>query len=243
MDLPKNGSQDRLVEAVLQANPRTVIVNQSGSPVGMPWADRAPAILQAWYQGQEAGNALADVLFGKDNPCGKLPTTFPKQLEDNPAFGNWPGENLNVRYEEGVFVGYRHYEKNGIAPLFPFGHGLSYTSFAYSDAQIDGSVLKGERDVLTVSLDVRNTGTVAGAEVVQVYVYAPPAGVPRPEKELKAFTKVRLEAGQSEEVHLKLDKHAVGFYDMESGAWKAEAGTYEVQIGSSSVDIRYVQCK
>jgi beta-glucosidase len=151
MDLPKDGSQDRLIEAVLQANPRTVVVNQSGTPVTMPWAYRAPAILQAWYQGQEAGHALADVLLGNASPSGKLPTTFPVRLEDNPSYHNWPGENLKTVYGEGIYIGYRHYERSKIVPLFPFGHGLTYTTFAYGAPVISSSVLSASSS-LTITV-------------------------------------------------------------------------------------------
>ena len=178
MDLPTDGSQDRLIEAVLEVNPRTIIVNQSGSPVTMPWADRAPVILQAWYQGQEAGNALADVLFGLKNPSGKLPvsqksfmfggrnfkltntkTTFPRRLKDNPSYHNWPGENLKVVYGEGLYIGYRHYERVGIPPLFPFGHGLSYTTFAYGKLSMSSAVLSA-LDSITITMPVTNSGNL-----------------------------------------------------------------------------------
>ena len=131
MDLPRDGNQDELIEAVVMVNPNTVVVNQSGTPVTMPWADKVSAIVQGWYQGQEAGNAIADVLLGHVNPSGKLPVTFPKVLSDNPAYHNWPGENLKVNYGEGLYIGYRHYERSGIEPLFSFDHGLSYSTFAY----------------------------------------------------------------------------------------------------------------
>jgi beta-glucosidase len=239
MDLPKRGSQDRLIEAVLEANPNTVIVNQSGTAVTMPWADKAPAILQAWYQGQEAGNALADVLFGKCSPGGKLPTTFPKQLEDNPSFPNWPGENLEVIYEEGIFIGYRHYEAKHVEPLFPFGHGLSYTTFAYSDPIISSHVLD-EEGKLTISVPVTNTGKAAGHEIVQAYVRELKPRLSRPPKELQAFAKVHLHPGESATAELHLDKHSIGFYDPAMQAWVAEQGRFEVLIGASSVDIRYV---
>jgi beta-glucosidase len=240
--LPKNGSQDALITAVLAANPNTIVVNQSGSPIAMPWADSAPAILQAWYQGQEAGNALADVLFGKASPSGKLPTTFPKRLEDCPAVGpeRWGGVDGKVRYDEGVFVGYRHYEKNQVEPLWPFGHGLSYTNFVYGDARIDKTVLEEAEDGLTVSVVITNTGTVAGSDIVQAYVRDVEASLPRPEKELQAFAKVHIEPYQSETVRLRLDKYSVGFYDTKAGSWVAEKGDFEVLIGASSVDIRYV---
>lgn len=237
MDLPKDGSQDRLVEAVLKANPNTVVVNQSGTPVTMPWADSVPCILQAWYQGQEAGNALADVLLGKANPSGKLPTTFPRRLEDNPAYHNWPGENEDVVYGEGLYIGYRHYERARVAPLFPFGHGLSYTSFAYGAARISGRVLT-ESHPLTVRIPITNVGRLAGAEVVQAYVHDVKSRLPRPVKELRAFARVFLEPGQTETVEMSIDKHAVGYWDTSLDAWIAEEGVFEVLVGASSQDIR-----
>ncbi|KAF2001153.1 glycoside hydrolase family 3 protein, partial [Amniculicola lignicola CBS 123094] len=240
MDLPKNGSQDRLIEAVLAANPRTVVVNQSGTPVTMPWVDQAPAILQAWYQGQEAGNALADVLFGVQSPSGKLPTTFPKRLEDNPAYHNWPGENLQTVYGEGLFIGYRHYERSKIAPLFPFGHGLTYTTFEYGTATIDNTVLTESNDI-TITVPVTNTGSVAAHEIVQAYVKDVKSTLPRPEKELQAFGKVFLEPGETKNVALKLNKYSVGYFDTtlgQTGAYIAEEGAFKVLVGASSEDIR-----
>ncbi|KIW07563.1 uncharacterized protein PV09_01519 [Verruconis gallopava] len=237
MELPRDGSQDRLIEAVLSSNPRTVVVNQSGSPVAMPWADKVPAIVQAWYQGQEAGNALADVLFGKCNPSGKLPTTFPKRLEDNPSYGNWPGQNLSVVYEEGIFVGYRHYEQHNKAPLFPFGHGLSYTKFLYSKPQLSSTVLIQECPI-TVTVPITNVGKLAGHEVVQAYIRARQSAVPRPKKELRAFAKVLVQPGQTHVVDLKVDKYSVGYYNVNLGSWVAEQGDFEILIGASSSDIR-----
>jgi beta-glucosidase len=242
MDLPKHGSQDRLIEAVLKANPNAVVVNQSGTPVTMPWADDAPAIIQAWYQGQEAGNSLADVLFGKLNPSGKLPTTFPKRLEDNPSHGNWPfseDNKLEVVYQEGLFMGYRHYDAKEIEPLFPFGHGLSYTTYEYGKPSLSSSVL-GEQDELVLSLSVTNSGSIGGQEIVQMYIRDIQSSLPRPKKELKAFKKVSLKPGETKMVEMRLDKHAVGFYNCEIGSWVAEQGKFEVLIGASSVDIRCV---
>ncbi|CAI6331495.1 unnamed protein product [Periconia digitata] len=242
MDLPKDGSQNRLVEAVLQANPRTIVVNQSGTPVTMPWADRAPAIIQAWYQGQEAGNALADVILGNASPSGKLPTTFPVKIQDNPSYHNWPCENLKTVYGEGIYIGYRHYERSKIAPLFPFGHGLTYTSFNYGAAKSSSTVLS-EPDRISISIPITNAGSVAASEVVQAYVRDVKSSLPRPEKELQAFSKVSLQPGETKEVTLELDKYSVGYFDTsltETGAWIAEEGVFEVLIGSSSVDIRLV---
>ncbi|KAF1946318.1 hypothetical protein EJ02DRAFT_441234 [Clathrospora elynae] len=240
MDLPKNGSQDRLIEAVLAANPRTVIVNQSGTPITMPWVHKAPAILQAWYQGQEAGNALADVLLGNNSPSGKLPTTFPVRVEDNPAYHNWPGENLKTVYGEGIYVGYRHYERAKIAPLFPFGHGLTYTTFEYGGASASNTVLSESGDI-TITVSVTNTGSVAAHEIVQAYVKDVKSTLPRPEKELQAFKKVLLQPGETKDVALKLNKYSVGYFDTslrQTGAWIAEEGVFEVLIGASSADIR-----
>jgi len=237
MDLPKDGSQDRLVEAILEANPRTIVVVQSGSPVTMPWADKVPTILQAWYQGQEAGNALADVLFGFANPSGKLPTTFPVRLQDNPSYHHWPGENKKCVYGEGIYIGYRHYERVGVKPLFPFGHGLSYTTFSYGKPTLSKQTLS-EKGALTVTIPITNSGSVAGAEVVQAYVHDVKSRLPRPEKELAAFEKVFLQPGETKQVVLSLDKYSVGYYDTKLTAWIAEEGVFDVLLGSSSADIR-----
>jgi len=256
MDLPVDGSQDRLIEAVLKANPNTIVVNQSGSPVTMPWADRVPVILQAWYQGQEAGNALADILFGFKNPSGKLPvsnllylplievnnfpqTTFPKRLEDNPTYHNWPGENLKVVYGEGLYIGYRHYERLGIEPLFAFGHGLSYTSFAYGKPVASSTTLP-EAGKITITVPITNTGDVEGAEIVQAYIHDEKSRLPRPEKELQAFDKIFLKPGETKMATLTLDKYSVGYYDTDISSWIAEEGIFQVLIGASSTDIKYV---
>jgi beta-glucosidase len=240
MDLPSDGSQDRLVEAVVRANPNTVVVNQSGSPVTMPWADRVPAILQAWYQGQEAGNALADVLFGRANPSGKLPCTFPRRLEDTPAYHTWPGENLDVVYGEGVYIGYRHYERVRVEPLFPFGHGLSYTAFEYGRPSLSSRVLTPEGGAIELVVAVSNVGPVKGWETVQVYVRDEKSRLPRPEKELVAFEKVELEAGETKHIRIALDKHAVGYFDTALGKWIAEEGTFRALVAASAADVKYV---
>lgn len=237
MDLPKDGNQDRLIAAVVKANPRTIVVNQSGTPISMPWADDVPAIVQAWYQGQEAGNALADVLLGFANPSGKLPVTFPKRLEDNPSYHNWPGEHRRVVYGEGIYIGYRHYERAKIEPQFVFGHGLSYTTFAYGKPTISDNTLT-ESNTLTVSVHVTNTGSRAGKESVQLYIRDVKSRLPRPEKELQAFGKVHLEPNQTKIVELKINKHSVGYYDTSLSGWIAEEGEFEAVIGASSADIR-----
>jgi beta-glucosidase len=203
----------------------------------MPWIDKVPAVLQLWYNSQEQGNALADVLFGDVNPSGKLPTTFPVRLEDNPAYINYPGENGKVRYGEGIFVGYRYYDKKDIEPLFPFGHGLSYTSFKYSNLRLSAKSLT-PNELLKVRVDVTNTGKVAGKEVVQLYVRDIQASVARPEKELKAFTKVELAPKQTKTVTLTLDREAFWFFDVNRNTWTTEPGDFEILVGSSSRDIR-----
>lgn len=227
------GEQVALIEAVAAANPRTVVVLQTGSPVVMPWLDKVGAVIQAWYPGQECGNAIADVLLGNVNPAGRLPQTFPVRLEDNPAYINYPGDNGRVYYGEGIFVGYRYYDKKKIAPLFPFGFGLSYTTFAYDDLRLSAAEI-GPDDLLTVEVDITNTGQRAGQEVVQLYVCDVRASVSRPEKELKAFVKVELKPGESKTVTLTLAREALAFWDDEHHTWVAEAGTYEILIGGSS---------
>lgn len=233
MNLP--GRQDDLVRAVVRANPRTVVVLNVGSPVTMPWVDEAPAILLAWYTGQEAGNAIARVLLGRSDPGGRLPVTFPVRYEDNPTFGNYPGAR-QVRYAEGVFVGYRHYDRKRVAPLFPFGHGLSYTTFEYANLRIPAKARRGRP--VTVSVEVRNTGPRAGHEVAQLYVGDLKCRVPRPVKELKAFAKVTLRPGERRRLTFTLSDRDFSFWDVKSGGWVAEPGEFMVSVGSSSRDIR-----
>ncbi len=231
------GRQNELVSRVASANPRTVVVLQTGAPVAMPWLDAVAGVLQAWYPGQEAGNAIADVLFGAAEPSGRLPQTFPVRLEDNAAHGNYPGGNGRVRYGEGIFAGYRHHDTKHIPPLFPFGFGLSYTSFAYGNLRLSAEALQPE-DTLTVTLDVTNTGQRAGQEVVQLYVRDEQSSLPRPEKELKGFLKVELAPGETKTVTLTLGMRALAYFDDARAAWVAEAGRFEVLVGSSSRDIR-----
>jgi beta-glucosidase len=236
-DMELVGQQVALIEQVAAANPKTVVVLQTGSPISMPWLDKVAGVIQAWYPGQECGNAIADVLFGAVNPSGKLPQTFPIRLEDNPAYINYPGENGRVRYGEGIFVGYRYYEKKRVAPLFPFGFGLSYTSFAYANLRLStDTIAPGER--LTVSVDVTNTGRRAGQEIVQLYVRDVAARVARPEKELKGFAKVDLAPGETKTVALTIDQAGLAFWDDAKHAWVAEAGVFEALVGSSSQDIQ-----
>ena len=233
------GRQNELVEAVIDANPNTVVILQTGGPVEMPWAQRASAILQAWYPGQEAGNAIADVLFGDVDPGGRLPQTFPVSWQDNPTWCQdpqvYPGLDGKVRYEEGLFIGYRHYEKNGITPLYPFGHGLSYTQF-----EIEPVGCEATDNSATVELAVKNTGNRTGTTVVQVYVEDLNASVVRPKRELKAFQKVDLDPGESRTVSLDLAPRAFAFWDTETGQWRIEAGDFEISVGFSSADLASV---
>ncbi|MCY1075204.1 beta-glucosidase [Archangium lansingense] len=231
------GRQNELIERVASANPNTVVVLQTGSPVSLPWLDKVAGVLQAWYPGQEAGNAIADVLFGAADPSGRLPQTFPVRLEDNAAHAHYPGGNGKVRYGEGLFVGYRHHDTKNIAPLFPFGFGLSYTTFAYGGLRMSAESLQ-PGDTLTVTLDVTNTGQRAGQEVVQLYVRDERASLPRPEKELKGFCKVDLRPGETKTVTLTLGMRALAYFDDARAAWVAEAGRFEVLVGSSSRDLR-----
>ncbi|MFO7683106.1 MAG: glycoside hydrolase family 3 C-terminal domain-containing protein [Chloroflexota bacterium] len=236
-DLTLPGKQDELIARVAAVNPKTVVVLNCGSAVTMPWAADVPAVLQMWYAGQETGNALADVLFGDETPSGKLPTTFPVRYEDNPAFINYPGENGQVHYGEGIYVGYRYYDKKALAPLFPFGHGLSYTTFAYDNLRLNGETF-GADDEMVVSVDVTNTGRAAGQEIVQVYVRDVKCRLQRPLKELKAFAKVSLTPGERQTVNLPLTRQSLAFYDPAVGNWVTEAGEFMVLVGASSRDIR-----
>ncbi len=226
-----------LIEAVAAVQPRLAVVLQNGSPVEMPWLPAAPAVLEAYLGGQGGGAALAALIFGIANPSGKLAETFPVRLEDNPSFLNFPGGKSTVEYREGVFVGYRHYDSAEVSPLFPFGHGLSYSSFEYSGLVLDRRELYDD-ETLGVSVTVRNAGSRAGAETVQLYVRDPEASVPRPEKELKGFAKLYLEPGEERTASFELGKRAFSYWDEALGGWRAEGGGFEILVGSSSRDIR-----
>ncbi|WP_224995600.1 glycoside hydrolase family 3 C-terminal domain-containing protein [Cesiribacter sp. SM1] len=230
--------QDKLIDALLEANPKTVVVLMGGGAVDMSaWYERTPGILQAWYPGMEGGTALAGILFGDVNPSGKLPATFPKKLEDSPAhaLGEYPGDKdtLNVNYKEDIFVGYRYHDTYKVEPLFSFGHGLSYTTFEYSNMRV-----QEQKGVLEVTVNVKNTGKVPGREVVQLYVQDVEASVKRPEKELKAFAKLSLDPGDAKDITLRLPKEAFQFYSEESKQWVLEPGKFKLLAGSSSRDIR-----
>lgn len=236
--------QDALVEAIAAANPRTIVVLKSGSAILMPWVNHVPAILEAWYPGEEDGNAVAAVLFGKVDPSGKLPITFPKTLADLPANTpeQYPGVDGVVHYSEGVFVGYRHYDHKGLQPLFPFGFGLSYTTFAYKNLAISprrASFGDNAHRTITVGLDVTNTGKRAGAEVVELYVGMPSTiAVPEPPKQLKAFERLELKPGQTAHAHFELGERAFSYWNTQAHGWAIMGGTYKIMAGSSSRDIR-----
>ncbi|HWA59854.1 MAG TPA: glycoside hydrolase family 3 C-terminal domain-containing protein, partial [Caulobacteraceae bacterium] len=232
LDLP--GDQNALVEAVLAANPNTAIVFTGGSPYNFPWIDHAPALLCAWLGGEEGPDAVARILFGEAQPSGRLPITFPRRIEDTPAWPYYPG-GAEADYGEGLFVGYRHYDRGGDAPLFPFGHGLTYTRFAYSGLRAPERVKAG--DPVHVSLTLRNRGERPGKEVVQLYVRPRGPSVERPVKELKAFAKVALEPGESSTVVLTLDARAFSYYDPARKDWIAEPGAYDLLLGGSAADI------
>jgi len=233
-------SQDELIKRVAAANPKTVVVLISGSPIEVhQWIDKVPSVLQGWYAGMEGGTAIADVLFGDVNPSGKLPFTFPVKLEDSPAhaLGEYPGSNNKINYIEDILVGYRYYDTKNAAPQFCFGHGLSYTDFEYSNFKLSSGQIKlGEK--IIASVDVKNTGKVGGAEVVQLYISDPDCSVLRPSKELKDFSKVFLRPGEKKNIKFEIDADKLAFYSESEKNWIAEAGEFKILIGSSSRDIR-----
>ncbi|MDO9333492.1 MAG: glycoside hydrolase family 3 C-terminal domain-containing protein [Dehalococcoidales bacterium] len=238
MELPMK--QDELIESVAAVNKKTVVVLNNGSPLAMhKWLDKVAAVLEMWFAGQECGTALAEILFGKVNPSGRLPMTFPKRLEDNPAFINYPGENGKVYYGEGIFVGYRYYDKKQIEPLFPFGHGLSYTNFEYANLRVEkGS--SGDKTEVHVKVDVTNTGRRSGSEVAQFYVCDVQSSLMRPPKELKGFKKVFLKPGETKEVSINLDNGSFSYYDPSQQGWVMEPGEFRIMAGRSTGDIRAV---
>jgi beta-glucosidase len=237
LGLPYN--QDKLISELAKVNKNLVVVNISGNAVAMPWVNEVPAIIQGWYSGSEAGNAIAAVLAGDVNPSGKLPFTFPVKLEDNGAItmGEYPGSNGQVNYNEGIFVGYRWNDKQKIKPLFSFGHGLSYTTFEYGKAASDKKEI-AESDQITFTVSIKNTGTREGSEVVQLYISDLKSSLPRPLKELKGFEKVNLKAGEEKVVSITIDKDALSYFDPTKHSWVAEPGDFEALIGSSSSDIK-----
>ncbi|MEK4664589.1 glycoside hydrolase family 3 C-terminal domain-containing protein [Priestia sp. FSL H7-0729] len=226
----------RLIEEIAKVQSRVVVVLSNGSPVEMPWLPQVQAVLEAYLGGQAVGGAIADLLYGEVNPSGKLAETFPAKLSHNPSYLNFPGEGDRVDYREGIFVGYRYYDKKELEPLFPFGYGLSYTTFEYADLKVDRTELT-DQDEVNVHVRVTNTGDIAGKEIVQLYVSDVESTVIRPVKELKAFAKVALEPGESKVVSFTLNKRSFAYYNVDMKDWHVETGEFEIQVGSSSRDI------
>jgi len=233
--------QDKLINALVTANKNLTVLLCSGNAVEMPWLSKVPALVQTWYLGSEAGNAIANVLSGDVNPSGKLPFSFLKKLEDNAAisFGkiSYPGDGKNEEYKDDILVGYRWFDTKKITPLFPFGFGMSYTTFEMSKAITDKTVYSSD-DVIKLVVTIRNTGKVNGGEVVQAYISEMKPTVIRPLKELKAFSKIMLDAGEVKQVELTLPVKNWAFYDDKVSEWKINPGKYTINIGTSSSDIR-----
>ncbi|WP_419891036.1 beta-glucosidase family protein [Paenibacillus xylanexedens] len=226
----------RLIEEIAKVQSRVVVVLSNGSPVEMPWLPQVQAVLEAYLGGQAVGGAIADLLYGEVNPSGKLAETFPAKLSDNPSYLNFPGEGDRVDYREGIFVGYRYYDKKELEPLFPFGYGLSYTTFEYADLKVDRTELT-DQDEVNVQVRVTNTGDRAGKEIVQLYVSDVESTVIRPVRELKGFAKVALEPGESKVVSFTLNKRSFAYYNVDMKDWHVETGEFDIQVGSSSRDI------
>ncbi|MDD4032049.1 MAG: glycoside hydrolase family 3 C-terminal domain-containing protein [Bacteroidales bacterium] len=237
LELPYN--QDKLISELAKVNKNLVVVNISGNAISMPWLNEVSAVVQGWYMGSEAGNALAAVLVGDVNPSGKLPFTFPEKLIDNSAHsaGEFPGSDGQVTYSEGIYVGYRWHEKQNIKPLFSFGHGLSYTQFKYGMLKSDKKEMTSS-DKITFTIDITNSGSRSGAEIVQLYISDPESYLPRPVKELKGFKKVKLLPGETKSVSFTIDKPALSFFDPDKHQWVAEPGEYAALVGASSSDIK-----
>lgn len=229
------GNQNELIKAVSEANPHTIVVLNTGTPViTEPWLGKVPALLEAFFPGQEGGNAIAEILFGKCNPSGKLPFSFIRGYDQTPAYKGYMDKNLQVPYSEGIFVGYRFLEKNNLTPAFPFGFGLSYTTFSYSGLR----VVKDNEGTYKVTLKVKNTGKVGGSEIVQLYVADDHSKIARPVKELKGFAKVTLDPGQEKEITMQLNSRSFAWYDVSKKDWRVEPGNFVIMAGSSSTDIR-----
>lgn len=230
-NLPVN--QNHLIEEVLRVNPNTLVVLNTGSPVKMPWADKAEAIMQTWFAGQEFGNALVDIITGEINPSGRLPTSFPKNIEDTPAFNSYPGKDLQMHYDEKLLVGYRWYDKKNIKTLFPFGHGLSYTNFEYSDLEVDVRAT----NMASCKFSVRNTGQVAGIETAQCYVSFKTIDDSEPEKTLQGFSKIALNPNDESSIEINLNSRNFSSWNVAKRSWEVRAGSYEILIGSSAENI------
>ncbi len=235
LGIPEN--HIKLLKEILSVNPETIVVLSNGAPVEMPWIQNVSAVLESYLGGQGWGHAITQIIFGKKTPSGKLPETFAKRLEDYPSYINFPGDENTVMYNEGVFVGYRGFEAKNQSVLFPFGHGLSYTSFEYSNMTLSSSKIT-EDENMTVTVSVKNTGLYEGKEIVQLYITDEKSSVLRPKKELKGFEKVKLEPEESKTVTFKLDRRSFAFWHPTLGGWRVESGTFTVHVGSSSADIR-----
>ena len=234
MKMPEN--HNKLIEEVSKVQPNTIVVLSNGAPVEIPWIDKVKGLLESYLGGQAGGGAVADILFGEVNPSGKLAETFPKKLSHNPSYLNFPGEGNKVEYREGVFVGYRYYDKKEIEPLFPFGYGLSYTTFEYTDISVDKKEIT-DKETIEVKVKVKNTGKVKGKEIVQLYIRDVESKVNRPEKELKGFEKIELAPGEEKTVTFKLDKRSFAYYNTEIRDWYVESGEFEILVGKSSKEI------
>lgn len=232
--IPEN--QIRLIDAIAEVQSNIVVVLNNGAPIEMSWIGKVKGILEGYLGGQALGGAIAELIFGKANPCGKLAETFPKKLCHNPSYLNFPGDEETVKYNEGVFVGYRHYDTRDIEPLFPFGYGLSYTSFEYSDLKLNKKTIN-DNDTISVNVRVKNIGDIAGKEIVQLYVKDIESTIPRPQKELKGFEKVTLEPGEEIIVTFKLDKRSFAYYNVQLKDWHVETGDFEIMVGKSSREI------
>ena len=232
--IPENHS--RLIEAAAEVNDNMIVVLSNGSPVEMPWLSKVKAVLEGYLSGEAGGGAMADLLFGITNPSGKLAETFPLKLSHNPSYLNFPGEGDIVEYREGLFVGYRYYEAKDIEPLFPFGFGLSYTSFSYTGISLDKKEMS-DSEIVNVAVKVKNTGKLKGKEIVQLYIRDVKSSVIRPEKELKGFAKIELEPGEENTVTFTLGKRAFAYYDVDIKDWQVESGDFEILVGGSSKDI------
>ena len=234
MKMPEN--HNKLIEEISKVQPNTIVVLSNGAPVEIPWIDKVKGLLESYLGGQAGGGAVADILFGEVNPSGKLAETFPKKLSHNPSYLNFPGEGNKVEYREGVFVGYRYYDKKEIEPLFPFGYGLSYTTFEYTDISVDKKEIT-DKETIEVKVKVKNTGKVKGKEIVQLYIRDVESKVNRPEKELKGFEKIELAPGEEKTVTFKLDKRSFAYYNTEIRDWYVESGEFEILVGKSSKEI------
>jgi beta-glucosidase len=231
--------QEELIRTIAAANPHTVVVLTSGGSVATSnWIDKVPVLLQTWYAGQQAGNALPKILFGDVDPSGKLPISWEKKIEDNPTYKTYyeePGTRT-VKYSEGIFLGYRYYETSKVKPLFPFGFGMSYTNFGLSNLSVS-PVSASAASPITVGFDIKNTGSRAGAEVAQIYVGDPSATVPRPKMELKGFSRVMLAPGEVRHVTAMLDKRSLAYWDVKTHDWNVDPGKFVVYVGDSSENV------